>query len=139
MEVARLLPVMLAAALRLKRDRPELQFLVPAAPGLDRDRLVATVEGSGLTDFSVHEGDFPEVLSICEAGVVASGTASLQAAVVGMPMVVVYRVGRITNLLGKLLLKIDSIALPNLVAGRQVVPELLQSACNPSSVAAMIE
>jgi lipid-A-disaccharide synthase len=130
---------MLQAALRLKKERPELQFLIPAAPGLERQALVAQVEASGLTDFKVYEGEFPEVLSICEAGVVASGTASLQAAVVGMPMVVVYRLGGLASLLGRMLIKVDDIALPNLVAGRRVVPELLQDECNPVAIASALE
>jgi len=137
-EIARLASVMLDAAKILQRDRRELQFLVPVAPGLDPAALRQQVAASGLRDCRLHTGDFPAILSVCDAGVVASGTASLQAAVVGMPMVVVYRVGALSHMLGKMLLRVDSVALPNLVAGRRVVPELIQGELRAEAVAAIL-
>ena len=138
-EVERILPVMLEAAQRLRRERPELGFLVPLAPGLDRTVVARLVEASGLEGLRVHSGDFPDILRACAAGAVASGTASLEAASVGLPMVVVYRVAPLSYWIGRALVRVEHIALPNLVAGRRVVPELVQAECSPARIAVEIE
>jgi lipid-A-disaccharide synthase len=134
-EVARLLPVMLGAARLLRGRRPDLQFLLPLAPDLRREWVEGIVGDSGATGVRLHQGDFPQILRVCATGVVASGTASLEAAVVGLPMVVVYRMGPLSYLVGPLLVRVEHIALPNLVAGRRVVPELVQGECTPRAVA----
>ncbi len=138
-EVARLLPPMLGAAAVLRRRRPELQFLMPRARGLAEGLLLEAVRASGLDEVRVHTGDYPEVLGACTAGVVASGTASLESAVAGLPIVVVYRIQPLTYLLGRLLVRVEHIALPNLVAERRVVPELVQGECTPERIATAIE
>jgi lipid-A-disaccharide synthase len=138
-EIDHLLPVLLEAAAQLRQERPDLVFLVPLAPGLPREVLERHVQASGLTDCRVHEGDFPDILRACATGAVASGTASLEAAMVGLPMVVVYRVRQFSYNIGRALVRVDHIALPNLVAGRRVVPELVQKACTPEAVAAHLK
>ena len=125
-EVTRLLPTMLSAAERLRRYDPSLQFLIPIAPGLDEQWLTGAVERSELRYARLYSGDFPDILTVCSAGVVAAGTASLEAAMVEMPMVVVYRVSPFSAAIGRLLLRIDHVALPNVIAGRRIVPELIQ-------------
>lgn len=137
-EIDYLLPVLLKAATLLRERRPGLGFLVPQAPGVSREVLEGYVEASGLTDCRIHKGEFPDILRACAAGAVASGTASLEAAVVGLPMVVVYRVRQLSYTIGRALVRIEHIALPNLVAGRLVVPELVQRACTPEAVAAQL-
>jgi lipid-A-disaccharide synthase len=137
-EIEYLLPVLLEAAALLRRQRPGLGFLVPQAPGVPREVLEGYVQASGLTDCRVHRGEFPDILRACAAGAVASGTASLEAAIVGLPMVVVYRVRQLSYTIGRALVHVDHIALPNLVAGREVVPELVQRACTPEAVAAQL-
>jgi len=134
-EVERLLPPMHGAADVLRRRRPDLQFLVPLAPGLPRQVCERIVEADGIKNIRLHSGDFPDILSLCSAGVVASGTASLEAAAVGLPMVVVYRVSPLSYAIGRALIKVENIALPNLVAGRRVVPELIQGRCNAGAIA----
>jgi len=134
-EVSRLLPPMLAAAARVRERHPDVQWLIPVAPGLPRALLEEGVRSSRLPDVSFHEGDFPEILTVCAAGAVASGTASLEAAVAGLPMVVVYRVNLVSYLVGRMLVQVDDIALPNLVAGRRVVPELIQGDCTGDRIA----
>jgi len=137
-EIDYLLPVLLEAAALLRRQRPGLGFLVPQAPGVPREVLEGYVQASGLTDCRIHRGEFPDILRACAAGAVASGTASLEAAIVGLPMVVVYRVRQLSYTIGRALVRVDHIALPNLVAGREVVPELVQRACTPEAVAAQL-
>lgn len=96
------------------------------------------VAESGLEECRIHKGEFPDILRACSAGAVASGTASLEAAMVGLPMVVVYRVRQLSYTIGRALVRVDHIALPNLVAGRRVVPELVQRGCTPEAVAAQL-
>ncbi len=135
-ELDRLLPLMLEAARLLKRRRPDLRFLLPLAAGLPEEVARRQIESAGVRDLVIHRGDFPWILSVCDAGAVAAGTASLEAAVIGLPMVVVYRLNRLSYLIGRALVRVDDVALPNLVAGRRVVPELIQSECTPERIAA---
>ena len=87
---------------------------------------------------AVHAGDYPSILGACAAGAVASGTATLEAALAGLPMVVVYRMRPLSFLLGRLMVRVDHVALPNLVAGRRVVPELVQWECTPERIARVL-
>lgn len=135
-EVGRLLRPMLQAAELMAARHPRMQWLLTRAPSLDADWFAASVSeaSSGLRP-RIHCGDFPEILSICDAGVVASGTACLEAAVVGMPLVVVYRMAPLSHLIGRALVRLPFVALPNLVAGEEVAPELIQGACRPERIA----
>jgi lipid-A-disaccharide synthase len=134
-EIARLLPVMLEAARVMLARRPDLHFLLCAAPAFEQGRFAAALEAPGLTGrVHLHAGDFPQILTTCQAGIVASGTASLEAAVMGLPIVVVYRLHPFSYALGRLLVSIEHIALPNLIAQRRVVPELVQSDCTPERI-----
>jgi lipid-A-disaccharide synthase len=137
-EIDYLLPVLLEAAAVLRRERPELKFLIPQASGVPRELLERYINASGLGGCRIHKGEFPDILRACAAGAVASGTASLEAAMVGLPMVVVYRVRQLSYTIGRALVRVDHIALPNLVAGRRVVPELVQRACTPEAVAGQL-
>ncbi len=137
-EIRRHLAPMLDAARRLAKSDPRLQFLITAAPGADRSGIERAAADSGLDSILIHEGDFPEILKICVAGVVASGTASLEAAVTGLPIVVVYRVNPISYGIGRILVRLEDVALPNLVSGRRIVPELIQGECTGERIAAML-
>ena len=137
-EVDRILPFMLDGARILSELHPELQFLVSSAPSLPAGKIEQVVAEAGLDRVVVHTGDFPEVLRGCVAGVVASGTASLEAAMTGLPLVVVYRMNSLSYLLGRLLVKVDHIAMPNLVAGERVLQELVQGDCNGPAIAAAL-
>jgi len=129
-EVTRLWSRLLAAGRRLREDRPGLQLAVPIAPTIDRALF-------GLApDVVFVEGRAPELLAAAEAAIVASGTATLQAALAQTPMVVVYRVNWLTWLIGRMLVRVPFVSLPNLLAGRELVPELLQSECTPEKIAA---
>jgi len=137
-EVERLLDPMLQAAAIVRRRRPGTQSLVTIAPGLSREWFDAEISRLGGADVRLHAGDFPEVLSVCQAGVVASGTATLEAAVMGMPMAVVYKMNPLSYAIGRALSNIDSVGMPNLVAGRRVVPELIQSQCTPRKISEVL-
>jgi len=134
-EVERLLPPMLEAARRVVERRPGIQILITRAPGLPDGWFRARVARRSGVDATIHSGDFPEILTVCAAGAVASGTASLEAAVVGLPMAVVYRMGAVSHLIGRALVRLPHVAMPNLVAGRRLVPELIQGECNGERIA----
>jgi lipid-A-disaccharide synthase len=132
-EIARLWEPLRGAARLLVAQRPGLQIVVPVAPTIDRAELPA----AGVP-ISFVAGRAPEVLAACDAAVVASGTATLEAALALAPTVVVYRLSWLSWWLGKLLVRVRHIALVNLLAGRDVVPELLQSACTSDAIAARV-
>ncbi len=133
-EIRRLLPDMVEAAKRLSAERPGLQVVVPLAPTIDRGEITSRFEGSGVTPILV-EGRAPEVVGASDAAVVASGTAVLEAGLMQRPLVVVYRVSLITYWVGRLMLKVAFVSLINLLAGRRVVPELLQGEMTPERIA----
>jgi lipid-A-disaccharide synthase len=137
-EVARLLPRMLEAASHLARTRPDLEILLPLARGLEPDSVAQAVAASAVPGTRVHRGDYPAVLTLGTAGIAASGTATLDAALAGLPIAVVYAVQPLTYLLGRLLVRVDHIALPNLVLGRRLLPEMVQGAFTAEAAAAAV-
>ena len=105
-------------AAELVRRRPGLVPVIAAAPGVDRSRLETT--GLAVTDST------RALLRIARAGLVKSGTSTLEAAVAGLPFVMAYRTSPLTYVLARRLVKVPHIALANLVAGERVVPEFIQ-------------
>ncbi len=133
-EVERLLPEMAGAAARIAEARPDAQFVLALAPTADRDLVSALVAASPLK-ISVVSGATYEAMAASDALLVASGTATLEAALIGTPMVVCYRVSRLSEAMGRLLIRIPWISLVNIVAGRAVVPELLQDGATAGRMA----
>ncbi|MFQ5896745.1 MAG: lipid-A-disaccharide synthase [Candidatus Methylomirabilia bacterium] len=133
-EVERLLPPMVAAAHLVRREIPSARFFVSPAPSVDHTRVQAL-----LTDpppgLSLVWNQTREVMAAADLLLVASGTATLEATLIGSPMVVCYRVSRLSELMGRLLIRIPWVSLANIVAGRAVVPELLQGEATGSRLA----
>jgi lipid-A-disaccharide synthase len=129
-EVAFNLPPMLGAVKLLREKRPELQFVLAKAPHL---RANAFEEAAGL-GITIREGVTREVLSAARIAIVASGTATVETALTLTPMVVVYRISALTYTLGKPLVHLTNYAMVNLIAGRVVVPELIQNDFTPARV-----
>jgi len=135
-ELDKILPPMLGAAKILQKRDPALRFVLPSATDeireltaarldkLDVDRLVERVTGN-----------FHAELARCGLALVASGTASLEVACLGIPQVLVYKTGLLTYLFGRAVVRRPWIGLPNLVAGEEIVPELLQSRLTPEGLA----
>lgn len=126
-EIRRLLPVMLDAADSIRKRDPRLRFIVSIAPTVDSDMLDAIASGRK-PDSSVSFTTEPvsRVFSRCRIVVAASGTVTLQAAISGTPMVIIYKVSPISFWLARVLVRVDHIGLINLIAGRRLVPELVQ-------------
>lgn len=135
MEVGMNLPALLEAAERLaQRFKGRFQFLLPVASTLDR-AWMQNLMPAGQTHIRLV-GQASGALPHLRAAAVASGTATVEAALAGTPMVVVYRVSSLTWRLGRGLLRVSFIAMPNLIAGREVVPELVQADFTADAVAA---
>jgi lipid-A-disaccharide synthase len=124
-EVASLLPVMMGAARLLHRRFPQMQFLLGQGPGLGEEVYQGFLDGAGIPLVCMREGIGPGA-GVCDLALVASGTATLELALLGVPMIVVYRVSRLTFALGRLLVRVPMIAMVNLVSEKAVVPELIQ-------------
>ncbi len=131
-EVSRILPDLLRAAALVRQTLPRTQFVVARAPHLD-DSLFS--EARQLAGTAIVEGDTDTVLASADLVLTASGTATVQAALHDRPMVVVYRLSNLTYRLGRPFVKLDTFAMVNLIAGERLVPELIQDAFTPQSVA----
>jgi lipid-A-disaccharide synthase len=136
-EVEALLPVMLASVRRLAEDFPVEARLIQA-PSIPRDLLEEEIDLAGLPVRIVAENRFGSIadshLALC-----ASGTATLEVGLLGTPMVMLYRLGRWTWLLARLMVRLPYVSLVNLVLGRKVIPELLQRNARPEQIAAEAE
>ncbi|MBI4402075.1 MAG: lipid-A-disaccharide synthase [Nitrospirae bacterium] len=129
-EVRDLLPVMLHASVELSRLFPGLRLLVAQAPSIPDDLIAELSSGAGM-EVRVIRDQPNEVMAAADLLLVASGTATLQAAVIGIPMVIVYRVSWLTYWVARWLIRVDCIGLVNIVAGRRIVPELIQHEATP--------
>ena len=133
-EVRRIMPVLRDAAALVAARVPGVQFVVARASGLG-DRLFADVRRAVDPPVRIVTGSADDVLGAADLALTASGTATVQAALHDTPMVVVYRLSPVTYALGRRLVKIDTFAMVNLIAGERVVPELIQDGCTPEAVA----
>ena len=133
-EVERLLPIIRDGVARIGAQLPEAQFVIARAPSLD-DRLFSRTSWSGARPVEVLART-DDVLAISDVAITASGTATVQAALHGRPMVVVYRLSPVTYRLGRRFLLVEHVAMVNLIAGRRIVPELIQDDCTAENIAA---
>ena len=124
-EIKRMLPVMLEAVERLHQQQPELQFLLPQADSITDTVLNAYLQECKLPIKVIKQQAY-DVIQCCDAVMTTSGTASLEIALLGIPMVIGYRLSAFTYWLGRLLVNIKFIGLPNIIAGRGIVRELIQ-------------
>ena len=136
-EIRRHLPLMLAAANRIAWRMPGVQFLLLKAPTVSRDALNALLARARL-DVSVAEGPVSNALPAMDSAIAASGTVTLETALGGVPMVVVYRTSWPTYLAARAVIRIPHIALVNVVAGHPIVPEFLQHRAEPKRIAAAV-
>jgi len=134
-EIKRLLPAMTGAAVRIHKRYPEAQFIIPAAPGLD-PAAIAIATQALRAPLRVVPGDFYNAVNCCALALVTSGTATLQTALLGKPMIIVYRISPLTYLLCRMLIRVACIGLANIVAGEKIVPELIQHEATPERIAA---
>jgi lipid-A-disaccharide synthase len=139
-EIIRHLPVMLDSANILTERLGQATFIISHAPSVERKRIQAVIEGHHLrAKVEVISDGVEKVFERCDAIVAASGTVTLQAAIHGIPMVIIYKVSPVSAWLGKALIRVPNVGLVNLVAGRELVPELLQENATGDNIAQAIQ
>jgi lipid-A-disaccharide synthase len=136
-EIRRLLEPMLEAAALLSERDPGLRFLLPRASGLDPAPIARAVAAASAPVTVIAEGA-ASVMAHSEGALVASGTATLQATLAGLPHVLVYRVAPATWAIGRAVVDLRHLGLANIIAGRTITPELLQQRATPMRMAAAL-
>jgi lipid-A-disaccharide synthase len=133
-EVERLLPPLLASAHLLQKEIPDLQFIIPLAPGIPKTILSSRMENISLP-VKVVEGFTYDVMNLSDLLITASGTATLEGAILGKPMIIIYKVSFPSYWIGRALIRVDHIGLVNLVAEKEIAPELIQKDVHPQRIA----
>lgn len=133
-EVARLMPVLIPMMQAWQQQHPDWQFLIPAANGRRYEQIYAALQPYPDLQVRLFHTQSRLVMQAANLGVIASGTATLEAMLCHLPMVVVYRVHPISWWLGQRLLRIAHVSLPNILATHQLVPELLQHQCQADGI-----
>lgn len=135
-EVRRLLPLMLGAFELMQQQVATLQAVLPVAPTIAREEIECLLADSPIP-VSLVAGQSLDVLRASQVALIASGTATLEAGLVGTPMVIVYQVHVMTAFLARLLIRVPNIGLVNIIAEKSVVPELVQGDVQPPYLAAL--
>jgi lipid-A-disaccharide synthase len=133
-EVDRLLPPLLGSAHLLQQEIPDLQFVIPMAPGFTEETLSPWMRNSS-APVKLIQGRTYDVMNISELLILASGTATLEGAILGKPMIIVYKVSLLSSWVGRAMIRVNHIGLANLVAGKGIAPELIQKDVNPKRIA----
>lgn len=133
-EISFLLPDMLKAVRLLKEKRPETRFFLPVAPGLERQEIERHIEKSGAS-VELTEEHVYDLMGAADFAIATSGTVVMEAALMDLPAVVCYRMGRLNYAIGRMLVKIDHFSLPNIILGEEAEPELLQDEVTPERIA----
>lgn len=133
-EISFLLPDMLKAVRILKEKRPETSFFLPVAPGLERREIERHIEKSGAS-VELTEEHVYDLMGVADFAIATSGTVVMEAALMDLPAVVCYRMGRLNYAIGRMLVKIDHFSLPNIILGEEAEPELLQDEVTPERIA----
>jgi len=130
-EVRSALPIMLDAAEKIRESAGDISFVLAKSSNVDTDSYENSLDSHPSLDVSTVTDNTANALSKSVFAVVTSGTATLEAAISGVPMVIVYRTARLTYLVGRFMMRVPFLGLVNLIAGREVVPELLQNDFTP--------
>lgn len=137
-ELHRNLPVMLAGAKTLLNTLPNTEFVIPCAPTLDKTAIKELIKDSDV-NATLIDGQICPVLRSADAAITASGTATLETALMGTPMAIVYRVNDLTYKIMSRLIQIDNIGLVNIVATRRIVQEFIQDEATPEAIAGELQ
>lgn len=133
-EVEKLMPELLQAAEILKKEIPDIQFVLPLADTLEEASLTEIVSGFNI-EVKVISGHTYDVISCADLALVASGTATLETALLGVPMIIVYKISLLSYVIGRLIVDVKNIGLVNIIAGKTIVPELIQKDASGKRIA----
>ena len=135
-EIARHLPVMLEAARLISEQKKKIKFIVSVASSAKKKYIEHIIKKYKKTiDLDIVTDTVDKIFKQCGLVVAASGTVTLEAAISVTPMIIIYKVSPISYWLGKIMIKINNIGLVNLIAGREIVPELVQNKASPENIA----
>ncbi|HWR30316.1 MAG TPA: lipid-A-disaccharide synthase [Negativicutes bacterium] len=132
-EVSSLLELMLAAARKVLVQLPDCQFYLPVASTIPMDRIESVVQASGVPVVFTRNSTY-NLMQIADCAIAASGTVTLEAALMGLPSVIIYRVKTATYWLIRVVADVSHVGLPNIVVGRRILPELIQNDVTADSV-----
>ena len=132
-EIKSLLGVMVEAAEKIQNELGNCQFVLPVADSIDPEIIRQRLKGNPL-NIRLVSGKTYDVMNCCDFLIIASGSATLEAGILGCPMVIVYKLNPITYFLARILIDTEMIGLVNIVAGERVVEELIQGAVTPDSI-----
>ena len=134
-EIASLLPLMLTAARNLLTHNPKIKFIISIAPSVKKETIEAMVQAHGLSsNYELVSDRVENIFKRCSLAVVASGTVTLEAAICGTPIIIVYKISPVSALIAKLLVQVKHIGLVNLIAGKDIAPELVQEQATAENI-----
>ncbi len=134
-EITKLLPEMTRAAQIISEKIPDTQFILPLADTLEEKTVAGIIAASGMS-VKIVSGHTYDVIACCDLAIVTSGTATLETGLLGIPMVIIYKVSLLSSLIGRMVINVKNIGLVNIIAGKTIVPELIQSDANGQRIAA---
>jgi lipid-A-disaccharide synthase len=134
-EVVKLLPEMLRAAEILAQKIQNVQFILPLADTLEK-KTVDDIVSEFTIKVKVISGQTYDAVSCCDLAIVASGTATLETALLSVPMIIIYKISPLSYFIGRLIVNVKNIGLANIIAGKTVVPELIQEDARGNRIAA---
>ena len=120
------MPIICAAAAQLKQHHPKCQFILPVASSLTPENIHEHLPQDMHEQVKIVQGHTYDVMHCCDAIIITSGTATLETALIGTPMVIIYKFSALSFAIAKRLIKVDYIGLCNLLARKAIVPELIQ-------------
>ena len=135
MEIQKMLPTLLAAAKIIREKQPDIDFAMPRASTIPKEMLEGMINASGL-EVKILEGHIYDVMSVADLALATSGTVTLEAALCGLGCVIVYKTSPVSAFIARRVINIPDIGLPNIVAARHILPELLQEDFTPEKTAA---
>ncbi|MEK7846253.1 MAG: lipid-A-disaccharide synthase [Nitrospinota bacterium] len=133
-EIAYMLPPILKASSLIKEKYPSVQFLLPMSQSIEEDYLKNFIT-SEYPYIKIVKGKNYDVMKVSDLLITKSGTSTLEAAIIGTPMIIIYKSSLISFYLAKFFVNVSYAGLPNLLAGREIAPELIQFGANPGNIA----
>lgn len=125
-EISRHLPILLDGAREIAKKRPRVQFILPLADPIFKEGVLERLKDAKDIPITLIENPTYDAMNVCDLIITSSGTATLEAALLGIPMIIVYKTSTLTWLLSKRIVRVGFAGMPNIIAGRPIVKELLQ-------------
>jgi lipid-A-disaccharide synthase len=125
---------MLRAAEIIAKNIPQAKFVLPLADTLERKIITGIISGFSVK-VNVIAGRTYDVISCADLAIVASGTATLETALLGVPMIIIYKISPLSYFIGKIAIRVKNIGLVNIIAGKTIVPELIQDQASGAHIA----